>query len=389
MRANPGGTIAPTDVIGRDALARTIWRALERQSVILSAERRMGKTTVIGKMRAEAPSSMLALYHDLEGIRSPHQFVNVVLEDVDRYLDKMARAATRARGFLAQIGGAELGGLKIPEVAARHWREVLVRVIDDLVEHQDRSVVLFWDEIPLMLHDIRQDHGEATAMQLLDTLRSARQMHRQLRMVFTGSIGLHHVLTSLRRTGYANDPTNDMAIIDVPPLSLPDAAFLAQRLLEDEGIEVEDITATARAIAEAVDGNAFFIHHVVDRMVAQQHTANPTNVQRVVTGFLTDDQDPWHLSHYRERIGTYYTPDEVPSALHILDILADAPKPLSFARLFDLVKSRFATDDDEMARHVLMLLRRDHYVVQTTAGAYAFRFPLIARSWRYQRGIGS
>lgn len=46
MKANPGGEIAPSEVIGRDDITRRLWRVLERQSLILSAERRMGKTRI-------------------------------------------------------------------------------------------------------------------------------------------------------------------------------------------------------------------------------------------------------------------------------------------------------------------------------------------------------
>ena len=56
MKANPGGAIAPEDVIGRDKLIANLWNILDRQSVILSAERRMGKTTVIKKMVLQLPS---------------------------------------------------------------------------------------------------------------------------------------------------------------------------------------------------------------------------------------------------------------------------------------------------------------------------------------------
>lgn len=53
MRANPGGEIAPEDVVGRDRLIARLWETLTRQSVILVAERRMGKSCVVKKMLAE------------------------------------------------------------------------------------------------------------------------------------------------------------------------------------------------------------------------------------------------------------------------------------------------------------------------------------------------
>jgi len=43
MKANPGGEIASAEVMGRDHLIADLWGILEQQSVMLSAERRMGK----------------------------------------------------------------------------------------------------------------------------------------------------------------------------------------------------------------------------------------------------------------------------------------------------------------------------------------------------------
>lgn len=71
MKANPGGEIAPSEVIGNDII-QGLWRVLERQSLLLSAERRMGKTCLIKKMVAEVPDGKLAVYRDLEGVRTNH-----------------------------------------------------------------------------------------------------------------------------------------------------------------------------------------------------------------------------------------------------------------------------------------------------------------------------
>jgi len=68
MKANPGGQISPSEIIGRDALIQRLWRILERQSLVLSAERRIGKTCIVKKMREEAPQDKLPIYHDLEGL---------------------------------------------------------------------------------------------------------------------------------------------------------------------------------------------------------------------------------------------------------------------------------------------------------------------------------
>ena len=70
-----------------------------------------------------------------------------------------------------------------------------------------------------MIDHIRLADGEQAAVEVLDTLRSLRQENPGLRMVFSGSIGLHHVLGSIRDGKMSSEPVNDMYPVEVPPLA--------------------------------------------------------------------------------------------------------------------------------------------------------------------------
>lgn len=391
LRANPGGEIAPSEVFGRDSLIQKLWRILERQSLVLSAERRMGKTCVVKKMTKEAPEDYLTVYRDLEGVRSPIEFVETIFQDVERHLSSFKRLAEGTRQLVKELGGTEIGGvIKLPEIAAPDWKRLLMKTLEDLVKQQeskDRKVIFFWDEMPLMLYNIKKRQGEEAAMEVLDTLRSLRQMFPQLRMVFTGSIGLHNVLTSLKRVGYANAPTNDMKMEDVPPLLLADAENLAYRLLDGENILTTNRHATAKAIATSVDGIPYFVHHIIDQLVMQNSLASEEKVEEIVNNYLIDPHDPWHLRYYRERIDVYYPDADKPVALGILDLLAIAEQPLIFEDLFNQLQNHIVNPDKEQTRNVLTLLECDHYIIRQIDGGLGFRFPLIQRYWRLHRGL--
>jgi hypothetical protein len=173
---------------------------------------------------------------------------------------------------------------------------------------------------------------------------------------------------------------------EVPPLSHADAVELAGKILAGERIQAKDTPAVAEEIARSTDGFPFFIHHVVDVMAGRGEEVTVKTVGEIIEASLTDPQDRWHLRYYRERLDIYYLPEERPLALGMLDVLAFADGPLSFDDLFNLLKARVATEDQERARDVLTLLMRDHYVLQGADGAYRFRFSLIRRMWRLHRG---
>jgi hypothetical protein len=52
MRVRLSGNPRPEDVIGRDQIIASLWERLAQGSAVITAERRMGKTSVIQKMNA-------------------------------------------------------------------------------------------------------------------------------------------------------------------------------------------------------------------------------------------------------------------------------------------------------------------------------------------------
>lgn len=396
MRANPGGNVSPEDVVGRDRLIERLWSTLEQLSIVLVAERRMGKTSIINKMRAEPRPDALVLVSDLESVSSPLEFAERLLWDIGKHLSAGEKTTGWFKQLWASLGGTEIGGvLRLPPSAAPDWKMLVERILGDLAQNQKRRVILIWDELPWMLQKIARTAGQLAVVDLLDVLRSQRQKHPSLRMIYTGSIGLHHVVSGLHEEGYANAPINDMRTIEVPPLDSSAATDLAESLLHGEGLESTQSDKTAEVIAGLVDGVPFYIHHVVATLADRGQPATPELASEVVAQALTDAQDPWRLEHYRSRLREYY--DERADLVRgLLDHLAEE-RTLDLGEIHDYLKvgykpnndlaRRIVEGDRENLRALVKLLQRDHYLHQEESGRYAFRFNLIRRWWRLELGL--
>ncbi|MEH6874562.1 MAG: hypothetical protein V7849_09220 [Candidatus Competibacter sp.] len=283
----------------------------------------------------------------------------------------------------------------MPTIAAPHWKALLERILGDLAQHSDRQVILCWDELPWMLQKMTaRPEGETVVMDLLDTLRGLRQTHANLRMIYTGSIGLHHVVTALREEGYVNSPVNDMRTVEVPPLDDGHAEALAKALIQGEGLTSSAPDETAAIIAKRVDAIPFYIHHVVAAMADRGQAATPEIAETIVAEALANAQD-WDLEHFWSRLGAYYGERaEVVRAL--LDQLAET-EPLILDELHERLKinlsrlgasaQRMVEGDREALRTLLKLMQRDHYLRQDLDGGYRFRFGLIRRWWRLDQGL--
>lgn len=390
MKANPGGQIDLNAVIGREALIKTLWETVEQQSLIITAERRIGKTTVIKKMNHSPVAGWMPMFQDLESCHSAAEFAMSVYKTVHSFLGQKGRVTRRAKELFRSLGGTEIGGIfKLPEKTATPWKDVLTRSVEDLIHENDPKgtrLLFLWDEVPFMLANIRDREGEQTAMEVLDLLRSLRQTHGGLRMIMTGSVGLHHVISSLRKKDYGNSPVNAMVTVEVPPLEEKDAADLARLLIEGEALVSRDKEAAALTISREADCFPFYIHHIVRALKIRGLDAEPVNVLQVVASQLVDANDPWELMHYRVRIPIYYR-DEDRAVFLLLDDLASRRAVASVNELLHMVKAASDFDDRERLLNLLSLMERDHYLKRDNDGRYGFRFPLIRRWWKINRGL--
>ncbi len=108
--------VGPENVVGRDKLIERIWGSLERGSVIFTAERRIGKTTVMKKMVAEPTVGTSIVYIDLEKVDSPERFVEVLLSVIKGLLSPKGTVVS----WLAARGKTRC----IPRPSALRWSKI-------------------------------------------------------------------------------------------------------------------------------------------------------------------------------------------------------------------------------------------------------------------------
>jgi hypothetical protein len=284
----------------------------------------------------------------------------------------------------------KLGDLELPR-AQENWKALLAGAFLDVVNNlQPGQVAVFlWDELPLMIYNIARHQDPNTAIELLDVLRQIRQTHhKRIRFVFTGSIGLHLVLRTLRRAGNANAPTNDMLTETVPPMGVPDAVELASRLLSESNCDQATLPDVCHAIADRVDGFPFYIHHLADILKESQLPITVAAVDDAANSLVRSNHDIAHFGYYVDRINIYYTEDEQALCFAILDAVAAASRAVSFDALANLVRHVLPEVEDDAMRDCLRLLREDQYLTtkHTKKGVrYLFRWRLVKDWWKENR----
>ena len=389
LRINPGGMLTPGEVVGRDLFVSEIWRALDRQSVLLTAERRMGKTSVLLKLEAEPLTERCVIKRTLQGIRTPEEFVRKLVADVDNAIPGLIRKSIGDR--LRKAGIKSIGSTPISvefePATPESWKDVVTETFRVLDEDVDELVVLLWDEAPQMIADIDTERGSGVAREMLDVLRAARESHRGIRMVLSGSLGIHHVVAALRSEGGMWAPTHDMRALDLPPLAEDDAVFLAGELLRNDDVACDDRDAVASAIASEVDCMPYYIHQTALRLrdrgrVGERMPVDVATVEKEVEDAICDPLDPWELGHYVSRTPVYYGNDaDLVNA--VLDIVARDSAPLDIATIRERLAAHGPPPEIERLRELVDLLCRDYYLCASPG--YVFLRSLVRRAWLARR----
>lgn len=390
LRVNPGGGLDPVEVVGRDEFVDAMWSRLEHQSILLTAERRMGKTSVLVKMVDEAAPNIRAIKTSLQGVTRPEEFVGHLIADTESTFPGILKRSLGDRVRAAGVRNVGISPLSIEfePTGEKSWKALA----DDIMAAIEgaagaSSVVFLWDELPHMVANVRDNCSPRVAREMLDLLRSWRETHRHIRMVFSGSLGLHHVIEGLRSNGGMWVPTHDMLVIDVPPLLHKDATYLAGELLRNEEVECDDVDEVAATIAAEVDNAPYYVHHTVHNLIdagraGRSTQVNSTLVRQVVDEAIHDPLDPWQLQHYIDRVGVYYGTDgNVVKA--VLDVVARATEAPTLETIHSQIGALVATPALEHLRDLLTLLNKDHYL--GAGPAYSFRLDLVRRAWLARR----
>ena len=389
MQINPGGRLKTGDVMGRDDEIAEYWRVIERQGLILSAERRIGKTHIVLKMQDECRRGYLPFYQDLEAVHSTPELVRSIYSTVHRSLSVLPGLKARIVKWSSLLPG-RVGGIELP-TGDSTWHVLLSEAFADLIGGiaDDQVILMLWDEFPLMLHNLQRREGADSAVRLLDHLRALRLLHAdRLRFLFTGSIGLHLVLRSLRQAGNTNDPVNDMLSLTVPPMACRDTSDLAAALLAETRAAPTHIPDLASRIASEVGGFPYHVHHVVDQLDQLRRPPTLDDVSSAVDTLVYDSHDPANFNYYVNRLSSYYADDERMIALLVLDTMAGLSSPTPVPKLLNLCRHRNPSLADEQLREVLTVLAEDHYIEpRKCAGgaAYDFRWRLVKKWWKERR----
>lgn len=393
MKPNPGGILTGDAIVDREREILSIWEALHGRSVVLTSERRVGKTSILRKMMENPQDDWIPLLYWVEGIRHPIEFVEGLY---DLIIEKgvLKGKFHKLKKFYFKFGGGDqIGNWKLPQIR-ENWKTLLESAIEDITTRGKKALLMF-DELPLMLsHFIHHTNGGPNVgIEFMDTLRKIRNKFeptQKIKFIFCGSIGIHLIIKDLKKNhGYNSDPINNMKIISLSGMDENGALTLCDYLSKDAPYRFDNQNKVFKYICERTDSLPFYIHHVFSyfehsgaRIIAADL------VDEAIDYLLNDPRDQGFFNHYIDRIKTYYGEELKRPALFILDNACKHSRDWPEEDIINEINARDEIED-EIVKEALNLLWCDHYLkrsVRNFKRSYRFRYSILKNWWLVNRG---
>jgi AAA+ ATPase superfamily predicted ATPase len=375
MKPNPGGVITGDAIVDREKEINSIWRALQNQSVVITSERRVGKTSILRKMEENPGDDWQPILYIVESKEHPIEFVEGLYEELAKKDLLKVKFHKLKKFYTKYVGGKKIGSWKLPQII-ENWKPLLESMIQDII-NTDKKVLLMLDELPLMLAKFikAKEVGPLGSMEFLDTLRELRNKYegyKNLYFIFCGYIGIHLVIKDLKRNhAYNSDPINNMKIISIGGMDEKGAKELCEKLSEDENYQF--------------DGKNKIFDYIYE---SGQKSITKKLVDESIDYLLNDPKDEGFFNHYIDRIKTYYDKVSQDISLLILDSACKKEDYWEENDIINIVKTQMEIDD-ESVKETLLLLWSDHYLIREIKNdirAYKFRYSILQKWWKVNRG---
>jgi hypothetical protein len=398
MKANPGGHVTGEAILGRETEIGIIWKTLERQSVVLTAERRVGKTCVLRKMKGHPQNGWIPLMCFVEECGHPIECVQMIYDEAHLMEAQSNKGVWlgRIRSAYQAVAGTEIAGWKMPPIMS-DWKRLLKNLIEDVAQNTGNRILVMLDEFPLMISKIaynKKDAGPVIAMDFLDTLRGIRQKFEpsnQIRFVFSGSIGLHLVLEGLgRRHEYKSNPKSDMFTYVLGGMCKADVQLMCRKYLDEEGIHRNRPSEFEERMLALTDGLPLYIQHVCSHFQESGRTeVSPDDIEPAVRE-LVDTRTIEGFVYAAQRIENYYKKLHLENmAKCILRMLSRKTGYVREKDIIDHVSSQMTVEHGDTVLSVLELLLDDNYLIRETSTderRYRFRYNIMRQWWEINKG---
>jgi uncharacterized protein len=371
---------------------------LDGANILLVAQRRMGKTSLMREVAGRLKNRFHCIYLDLEKPDKAEDFIvqlGLAVYPFKGLWEKTKSVFSSVPTLLEGINFSEFGIKLRANISAGDWNLKGDQLFDVLAS-TDKNVLLLLDEVPIFIQNLLSPNDNRTAVQgkneaeqFLRWLRANSQKHqKKIIIVLTGSIGLEPILHRVGLSAHINNFT----AFQLPPWDNTTCLECLAALAHHEEVVFEE--GAAEKLMELMGvGIPHYVQKFFDASHAECRAGNRTGItiedveiahtQRMLASLGDAD-----LSSYYERIEKVLGQELMPLAIELLTEAAvkGSFKVTTLALIKDL-KGFEGYGDKTLQNEVLEILMHDGYL-KREMNDYFFVSKLLKDWWKRRYGTG-
>ena len=366
---------------GRSTETAELWRHFKAgRNLLMLAPRRIGKTVQINHLRdTAAEQGFRAIVLEVAGFREEKDFFRQCCATIQEELSTGAKVMTAFNDRLSRLFRGHDGGDWRQALLQTDWRDSANHLLAHLDEHKNEPPwLILVDELPIFVLALRERGGVQAVSDFLYWLRNMRQKYRQVRWLYTGSIGLD----SVARRDSVEGALNDLDVFPFAPFG-PDTAraFLADiakrrgRTLHEDAAEV-----ILRRLGWL---SPYYLEKVAEDACTLVGTGGVLDLPRAQTALdrMLDLEKRTYWSTWREHLDRNFSDPERSRLYTVLETVAKSDAGAGSDALLPALNRGSEPVGEAALRHLLDTLLADGYLAVDSERRYRFRMNLLREWW--------
>jgi uncharacterized protein len=381
-----GAPAQGSDFYDREVEQRKVWRQLASDHLLLLAPRRVGKTSLMLRLKdTAARNGHTAAFISVSDAGTEIGFLKKICAAVTELRSAQCLHEKVANGPLGKLFRRvkKVGPIELVEAPPEQWHDVAQSLTRALAELTGRCLLLV-DELPVfVLSLLAQDATGRRARDFLNWFRTVRQGPHgtaQIRWLLAGSIGLDTVTARLR----LGDTINDLLPITLGPFNRPTAEHFLAELGTTYEVNLGE-SAVNRILERTGWLIPYYLQLVFSELLCYRDEQDIPITAATVDQVFEDLVSPAKralFDYWRQRLEVELGKPDAQFAVLLLNIAAKDKGGVSISLFRQALHSHVNDPDhrEEKAQYLADILVGDGYLV-LEAGRYLFRSPLLRDFW--------
>ncbi len=384
------------DFIDREKEIEQILLALKRDSVLLIAPRRFGKTSIMRRPEKELLSQDgISVFIEVEDVYSPQRFLTemvMALFENERIRKKTEISSALKRSFRWVRENIEEVGIYVFKAKLRSnietdlkedWMEKS-RQIFEIINDSESDIYFIVDEFPIAIKNM----DIADAEKFLHWFRKLRQVSENLRFVVGGSVSIDRVVRDIGGVAVINDFKRVWVggFQKEVALEVIEKIFTGKEWQYTKSIGDEILDCIGEAYIPYFI--AIMLSAIEEEHILRNAEINEELIKDIYNFRILGNEGKHYFEHYSHRLRIFYTGmagmEEKAARAILRRVSIEDYYPIDLA--FGIFKQETGVDDYETFMDLIADLSNDFYIEHDPEKGLKFYSKMLRDWWRLYHG---